>query len=52
VVQAELYHGAYKSGREANLKLVRSFLSLFESLPFDVPPPKFTGGYEQNWKSG
>ena len=35
VVQAELYHGAYKSGREANLKLVRSFLSLFESLAFD-----------------
>ena len=35
VVQAELYHGAYKSGRETNLKLVRSFLSLFESLPFD-----------------
>lgn len=35
VVKAELYHGAYKSGREANLRLVRSFCALFESLPFD-----------------
>ncbi|MCC6300515.1 MAG: type II toxin-antitoxin system VapC family toxin [Anaerolineales bacterium] len=35
VVKAELYHGAYKSGREANLNLVRSFFALFESLPFD-----------------
>ena len=35
VVKAELYHGAYKSGREDNLVLVRSFTALFESLPFD-----------------
>ena len=35
VVKAELYHGAYKSGRESNLKLITSFFSLFESLPFD-----------------
>lgn len=35
VVKAELFHGAYKSGREANLNLVRSFTALFESLPFD-----------------
>lgn len=35
VVKAELYHGAYKSGRETNLKLIRSFFSLFESLSFD-----------------
>lgn len=35
VVKAELYHGAYKSGRESNLKLIRSFFSLFESLAFD-----------------
>ncbi len=35
VVKAELYHGAYKSGRESNLKLIRTFFSLFESLAFD-----------------
>ena len=35
VVKAELYHGAYKSGREANLNLVRVFFATFESLPFD-----------------
>lgn len=35
VVKAELYHGVYKSGREANSNLVRSFFALFESLPFD-----------------
>ena len=35
VVKAELYHGAYKSGRESNLKLIRSFFSLFERLAFD-----------------
>lgn len=35
VVKAELFHGAYKSGRDANLNLVRSFTALFESLPFD-----------------
>jgi tRNA(fMet)-specific endonuclease VapC len=35
VVKAELYHGAYKGGREANLILVRSFSASFESLPFD-----------------
>lgn len=35
VVKAELYHGAYKSGRESNLNLVNSFFALFESLPFD-----------------
>lgn len=35
VAKAELYHGAYKSGRESNLKLIRSFFSLFESLAFD-----------------
>lgn len=35
VVNAELYHGAYKSGRETNLKLIRSFTSLFESFYFD-----------------
>lgn len=35
VVKAELYHGAYKSGRESNLNLIRSFTALFESLPFD-----------------
>lgn len=35
IVKAELFHGAYKSGREANLKLVKSFTALFESLPFD-----------------
>ena len=35
VVKAELYHGAYKSGRESNLKLIGAFFSLFESLPFD-----------------
>lgn len=35
VVKAELYHGAYKSGRESNLSLVHSFSALFESLSFD-----------------
>jgi len=35
VVKAELYHGAYKSGREKNLNLVRAFSTSFESLPFD-----------------
>ena len=35
VVKAELYHGAYKSGREMNLNLVRAFSASFESLPFD-----------------
>lgn len=35
VVKAELYHGAYKSGREKNLNLVRAFSASFESLPFD-----------------
>lgn len=35
VVKAELFHGAYKSGRESNLNLVRAFCNLFESLPFD-----------------
>lgn len=35
VVKAELFHGAYKSRREANINLVRMFSSLFESLPFD-----------------
>ena len=35
VVKAELYHGAYKSGREKNLNLVKTFSTLFESLPFD-----------------
>lgn len=35
VVKAELFHGAYKSGRELNIKLVREFCNLFESLPFD-----------------
>lgn len=35
VVKAELFHGAYKSGREANINLVRMFSTLFESLPFD-----------------
>ena len=35
VVKAELFHDAYKSGRESNLNLVRSFFALFESLPFD-----------------
>jgi len=35
VVKAELYHGVYKSGRETNSSLVRSFFALFESLPFD-----------------
>ena len=33
VVKAELYHGAYKSGREMNLNLVRAFSASFESLP-------------------
>lgn len=35
VVKAEMYHGAYKSGREKNLNLVRAFSTSFESLPFD-----------------
>lgn len=35
VVKAELYHGAYKSGREKNLNLVRTFSASFESLSFD-----------------
>lgn len=35
VVKAELFHGAYKSGRESNINLVRVFCSLFVSLPFD-----------------
>ena len=35
VVKAELFHGAYKSGREENLNLVRVFSNLFESLTFD-----------------
>jgi len=35
VVKAELYHGAYKSGREKNLNLVRAFSTSFESLSFD-----------------
>ncbi|MBI5934703.1 MAG: type II toxin-antitoxin system VapC family toxin [Chloroflexi bacterium] len=35
VVKAELYHGAYKSGRDKNLALVRTFSAVFESLPFD-----------------
>jgi len=35
VVKAELFHGAYKSGRESNLNLIKSFTALFESLPFD-----------------
>ena len=35
VVKAELYHGAYKSGREKNLNLVRAFSASFESLHFD-----------------
>jgi tRNA(fMet)-specific endonuclease VapC len=35
VVKAELYHGAYKSGREKNIALVKAFSTSFESLPFD-----------------
>lgn len=35
VVKAELFHGAYKSGREENLQLVKVFTSAFDSLPFD-----------------
>lgn len=35
IVKAELYHGAYKSGREKNLNLVRAFSASLESLPFD-----------------
>jgi tRNA(fMet)-specific endonuclease VapC len=35
IVKAELYHGAYKSGREKNLSLVKAFSSSFDSLPFD-----------------
>lgn len=35
VVKAELYHGVFKSGREANANLVRTFFALFESLSFD-----------------
>ncbi|MFZ5822421.1 MAG: type II toxin-antitoxin system VapC family toxin [Chloroflexota bacterium] len=35
VVKAELYHGAYKSGREKNVTLVQAFSAAFESLPFD-----------------
>lgn len=35
VVKAELFHGAYKSGREVNIKLVRAFCNMFESLSFD-----------------
>jgi tRNA(fMet)-specific endonuclease VapC len=35
VVKAELYHGAYKSGREMNITLVRAFSASFDSLPFD-----------------
>jgi tRNA(fMet)-specific endonuclease VapC len=34
-VKAELYHGAYKSGRDRNIELVRTFSTSFESLPFD-----------------
>lgn len=35
VVKAELFHGAYKSGYETNIALVRAFSNSFESLPFD-----------------
>ncbi len=35
VVKAELFHGAYKSRREENMHVVKTFSSSFESLPFD-----------------
>lgn len=35
IVKAELFHGAYKSGRDSNINLVRNFCSMFASLPFD-----------------
>ena len=43
VVKAELYHGAYKSGREKNITLVRAFSTSFESLPFDDPAAEIYG---------
>ena len=43
IVKAELYHGAYKSGREKNLILVRTFSSVFDSLPFDDPAAEIYG---------
>ncbi len=43
VVKAELYHGAFKSGREANLNLIRSFFALIESLPFDDHSAEYYG---------
>lgn len=35
VVKAELFHGAYKGGRDSNINLVRNFCSMFVSLPLD-----------------
>ncbi len=43
VVKAELYHGAYKSGRDQNIALVRTFTTSFESLPFDDPAAEIYG---------
>ncbi len=43
VVKAELYHGAYKSGHEKNIALVRTFSTAFESLPFDDPAAEIYG---------
>jgi tRNA(fMet)-specific endonuclease VapC len=43
VVKAELYHGAYKSGRVNNLNLVKTFSNSFESLAFDDPAAETYG---------
>ncbi len=43
IVKAELYHGAYKSGRDKNIMLVKTFCASFESLPFDDPAPEIYG---------
>lgn len=51
VVKAELYHGAFKSGREANLNLIRSFLLYLKACPLTITPQNITDVSAQNWKS-
>jgi predicted nucleic acid-binding protein len=41
IVKAELYHGAYKSGREKNLNLVRVFAASFERSHLTMLLPRF-----------
>jgi tRNA(fMet)-specific endonuclease VapC len=40
IVKAKLFHGAYKSGREKNLNLVRVFLHLLKAFLSMIPLPK------------